>query len=324
MLTAAIRCSLPTAPLHGFNAPVAGSGKSKLVDLCSILVSGRQAAVIAHGKTEAEFEKRVGSLLLGGERVIAIDNVEEPLGGEFICQVLSQPVVSARILGKSKTPKLPTNVFITANGNNLILIGDISRRAIICTIDPKCERPELRKFNHDPLERMHQRRGEYLVAALTVLRAFHVAGRPRQASPLGSFEVWSKWVRDALLWLGKADPVDTMEAARETDPRRAAIVAVFSQWHTVLGTEKVSVKTVIDRATGSYRDEWAYPKFRYPDFREALLVVAGAGGAVNSDRLGKWLRSNKDKVVNGVCIVRAGTTDGSATWQILPIKHRSD
>jgi putative DNA primase/helicase len=58
---------------------------------------------------------------------------------------------------------------------------------------------------------------------------------------MGSFEAWSGWVRDALLWLGKADPVDTMDAAREADPRRTAIVAVFSQWHTVIGTDKVSV-----------------------------------------------------------------------------------
>jgi hypothetical protein len=83
-------------------------------------------------------------------------------------------------------------------------------------------------------------------------------------------------------------------------------------------------KTLIERATETFRDDWAVPKFRYPDFRESLLVVAGVSGAVNSDRLGRWLRANKDKVVNGVRVVRIGTTDGSATWQMVPMIHRSE
>src|SRR5690606_12107681 len=33
ILTTLIRRSLPTAPLHGFNAPTAGTGKSMLVDI---------------------------------------------------------------------------------------------------------------------------------------------------------------------------------------------------------------------------------------------------------------------------------------------------
>lgn len=76
MLTACIRRSLPTAPLHAFTAPVMGSGKSKLVDVATLMASGREAAVIAQGKTERETEKRLGVLLLAGDAVIAIDNCE--------------------------------------------------------------------------------------------------------------------------------------------------------------------------------------------------------------------------------------------------------
>ena len=61
ILTAVIRRSLPTAPLHAFDAPVAGSGKSKLVDIITMVASGREAAVIAQGKTEEELEKRLAS-----------------------------------------------------------------------------------------------------------------------------------------------------------------------------------------------------------------------------------------------------------------------
>ena len=61
-----------------------------------------------------------------GEPGIAIDNCEHPLGGEFLCQVLTQSMVKARILGKSETPDLPSSAFITATANNLTLIGDVT------------------------------------------------------------------------------------------------------------------------------------------------------------------------------------------------------
>ena len=76
ILTTVVRRSIPTAPLHAFNAPVAGSGKSLLVDIASMIASGRPAAVIAHGKTEEEMEKRLGAAFIAGDALISIDNHE--------------------------------------------------------------------------------------------------------------------------------------------------------------------------------------------------------------------------------------------------------
>uniref|UniRef100_UPI004047461A PriCT-2 domain-containing protein n=1 Tax=Yoonia sp. TaxID=2212373 RepID=UPI004047461A len=71
ILTALIRRSLPTAPLHGFNAPAAGTGKSMLVDLASLIATARPAPVIAQGKSEEEMEKRLGAALIAGDVLIA-------------------------------------------------------------------------------------------------------------------------------------------------------------------------------------------------------------------------------------------------------------
>jgi hypothetical protein len=59
ILTSLIRRSLPTARLHAFNAPTAGSGKSLLVDIASSISTARPAPVIAQGKSEEEMEKRL-------------------------------------------------------------------------------------------------------------------------------------------------------------------------------------------------------------------------------------------------------------------------
>jgi hypothetical protein len=39
------RRSLPTAPLHAFTSPAAGTGKSLLVDIFAMLATGRLSAV---------------------------------------------------------------------------------------------------------------------------------------------------------------------------------------------------------------------------------------------------------------------------------------
>ena len=144
ILTALIRRSLPTAPLHGFNAPTAGTGKSMLVDIASVIATARPAPVIAQGKSEEEMEKRLGAALIAGDVLIAIDNCEEPLGGELLCQVMTQTSLKVRILGRSLNAEVPSNAATFATGNNLTLEGDMTRRAVRATLDAGVERPELR------------------------------------------------------------------------------------------------------------------------------------------------------------------------------------
>ena len=322
VLTACMRRSLGAAPLHAFTAPIAGSGKSLLVDVISVIATGREAPVIAQGGTEQEFEKRLGAALLAGDQTIAIDNCEAPVGGQFLCSVLTQRVVRARILGRSEMPELPAGVFVTATGNNLVLLADMTRRSVLCRLDPKAERPELRQFSFHPIEVVKANRGRYLAAALTVLRAYHVAGRPPQCGSVGSFEEWSDWARAALLWLDQVDPVVTMEAARRRDPKRDALLAVLVQWQQVIGIRTVSVSHVIEYAMRTCKSasegvtEPLQCEFVCPEFREALLAVAGDDGVINGRRLGKWLAANASRIVRGMRIVQQGERGGVAHWQL--------
>jgi putative DNA primase/helicase len=318
ILTTIIRRSLKTAPLHGFTAPVAASGKSKLVDICSEIATGHPAAVISQGKDEAEQEKRLGASLLAGDSLISIDNCEAPLGGEVLCQMLTQQLVKTRVLGQSLNVVAPTTIAMFATGNNLTVNGDMTRRALLCSLDPKCERPELREFKTDPHALIASHRGKYTVAALTVLRAYHVAGRPKPATPLGSFEEWSAWVRSALIWLGEADPVTTMEKVRASDPQLEQMTTVIQQWTSVLGQKVVTVKEVIETAT---RQGPASGLFVNSDFREALLVIAGDKGVVNSLRLASWLSRRKGRIVDGFRLIGEMGHEKTMTWQLLPVKQ---
>jgi len=324
ILTACVRPSLPAAPLHGFSSPVPGSGKSKLVDIACVIATGRGAGVVAQGRTEEELEKRLGALLLGGESVIAIDNCENPLGGEFLCTLLTQEHVRTRVLGKSEAPELPSNAFVTATGNNLTLEGDLTRRALLCQLDAKVERPELRPFNCDPVAEAKAKRPALVVAALTILRAYLVAGKPsHDLRPLGSFEAWSSLVRGALSWLGAGDPFDTMESVRARDPQTEALRAVLTAWRAVAGEQAMTTSQAIDRTEAS-RNFGGVQPVDSSDGRArvdatlygALLAVAGQGSEINPKRLGRWLARNKDRILDGLRIVRAEERQGFALWRV--------
>ena len=101
VITAVARRGLPFAPAHGFDAPVAGSGKSKIVDIITIVATGRRAAVMAQGD-EAEFPKAFGAGLIRGDPMIAIDNCSHPVEGDLLNMSLTQEMVDVRILGQSK------------------------------------------------------------------------------------------------------------------------------------------------------------------------------------------------------------------------------
>ena len=304
ILTAIVCRSLPACPLHGFTAPTAGSGKSMLVDLVCIIATGQPAAVIAQGKTEEELEKRLDSALLAGDLIVCIDNCEQPLGGEKLCSVITGTAVKIRPLGRSELVPVPSDVFVTATGNNLVVVGDMTRRTVLCALDPKTERPELRHFDVLPTIVAANERPRFVQAAVTIMHAFWCADRPRQASPFGSFEDWSRWVREPLIWLGEADPVETADRVREDDPKLCQLTTLIEQWEAAVGNAPVTAKAAIE-ISGNL-----------PDFREALLAVAYGTPDPSSKRLGDWLAKNKNRVVADRRFVQDGITGGVKRWRL--------
>ena len=246
ILTILDRRSMTAAPLHAFTSPTAGTGKSLLVDVAAMLAINQPMPVISQGRTEEELEKRLGAALLAGDTAIALDNCEHPLQSSFLCQALTQQKLNIRMLGVSKNVETLVNAAIYATGNNLTIVGDLTRRTLICALDAHCERPELRTFDTNILETARVQRSRLVVAALTVLRAWHVAGARVDAAPFGSFEAWSHRVREPLIWLDRADPCDTVAKVREDDPNRTGLLAVLAQWREAIGMNMVrTVREII-------------------------------------------------------------------------------
>ena len=319
VITAVNRRALPTAPLHAFTSPGPGSGKSYLVDWISTIATGFAAAVITQSRSDEETDKRIAAALIAGDALISLDNCEHALGGGALCVAISQPTSKNRMLGLSLNIETPNNAAFFATANNLLLGADMPRRSLVGTMDPQQERPELRQFEDDPVKIARRERGRYIAATLTILRAFHNAGRPEIAPPIGSFAEWSLLVRNALLWLGEADPCETMEKAREADEQLKQLVAVMDAWEAVptLSDRRKSVNELIAVASEEDLNPAGGILYRHAGFREALLAVAGGdGGNINARRLGKWLAKNERRVCRGRRIVRDGGRAGFVFWKL--------
>jgi hypothetical protein len=311
ILTGLDRHNMPTAPATGLTAPTAGTGKSKLVDICSVIIAGRIAPAIGQGKDENELESRLGARLLGGAPITSIDNCEHEVRSVFLCQMLTQQNVPIRIFGKkqdTQTSPCATNVFM--NGNNLVVGGDLPRRVLMCSLDARCEHPERRVFKQDALEVAKARRVELVVAGLTILRAWHLAGEKDTKPCIGSFEEWSHRIRELLIWLGRPDPSETILEVKAADPRMLALEAVMSQWQEHLGTDQAySIKEIIDRACV------------ITEFFQALMAVAKTnnGAAVSNDRLGSWLNRIKGKIAGEMRLEFAGISRGYRKWKLTKL-----
>ena len=309
LLTALDRRGMATAPLFGVSAPTPGTGKSLLVDLISVLASGFRAAVIDQGQDE-EFEKHLDGKLLAGAPLIAIDNIERPLRGSSLCQTLTSERRSIRIFGTQRTVEVPMCSTLFANGNNLEISGDLVRRSLIIKMDAQCEAPELRRFDFDVLAYATAHRIELVIAALTVLKAWHCADEDIGLDPLGSFEDWSQRIRAPLVWLGRPDPTASQKEAREGDIEGMLRRAVISEWRDRLGTETYfTTKELIGRAQ------------LVEDFHSALMAVAPdrSGRMVSSERLGRWLHKNQGKIVGGVALRKVSTAQNLPRWQLLTL-----
>lgn len=299
ILSGLVRASLGAIPLHAFDAPTAGTGKTLLAETAAIIVTGNEPASFSQGKEEGEDEKRIGAALRAGDACFLIDNCERAVGGDTLCSVISQRQVSIRILGRSEKVELPCDVLVMATGNGLQIHGDMARRTVKCLLDSKVERPERRAFGFDPRDLARERRAELVVAALTVMRARVLAEGASAPSPVGSFGRWNQLVRAALLWAEAGDPARTMERLVEENEGGSELGAILVRWMDAFGDNEL-------HAADLKNDEELM----------GLLVEATRRPAWSTKSVGWVLRKHRRKIVSGLTLNQVGEDRHGAIWRV--------
>ena len=316
ILTTLVRKRLRSAPLGAIGAPKMASGKTLLADLIAMIGTGRPASVMSQGRDEEEIRKRIFSLLLEGESVACIDNIERPLGGDTLCSVLTSEYLKDRILGKSETAIVPTHTTWLATGNNLTIQGDLTTRVIPCTLDPGCEHPEAREFSVNLHKLVPEIRGQLIAAGLTIQRAYIEAGSPSQGLPrFGRFEEWDDIVRSPLVWAGTEDPCEGRTRIEADDPVRLSLMSLMSHWHAELREQWITVAEVLRGTVGREPEREETPLY------VCLRDISASGARPDPGKIAKWLSKYANRIEGGMVIERGELYQGTRKWRVRRVER---
>lgn len=325
-------------PLFAIRATAPGTGKSFLADIVSIIATGRSAPRWAPSTNDEEDRKRLLSVALAGDQIILIDNVAEPLGSPALDMALTGGMIRDRILGASKIVEAPWRAVVLATGNNLQVKGDMARRVIPVDLDAESEHPEERSdFTiQDILGWTRKNRGRLVSAALTVLRAYIVAGKPKQKiTAFGSFEEWSDLVRSCLIWTGEIDPCAGRHRIREaSDPARDGLRSLLISWSAFVGYGALTLSEVLESIekaikAGQYHNATDGEQERGKHADELFQALGFFdrrfdGKHLNSKMVGSALRKNAKRVVDGLRLVESGKVQGVVLWKVEVVGVKPD
>jgi hypothetical protein len=289
-------------PNHMITAPSPGSGKGLLCEV-TVGVGDSTPRMIAEARDDDEWRKRITAALLGGHGTLVIDNVRNTLDSGALAMALTVRIWTDRILGRSETISLPVRNTWVTTANNPTTSTEIARRSVRIRLDTKMDRPWLRDgFKHENLrEWAHEHRGELVWAALTLVRAWIAAGRPKfKGRRLGSYEAWSEVIGGILQTAEIPGFLDNLldfyhEADREGDKWRQ-LVELWWGKHGSAAVTSADLYPLAQRIDG----------FDFGDGSPRSMKI----------RFGLELAAQRDRVIGEYRIAEAGTKQRATVWRL--------
>ena len=283
-------------PLHGIDAPTAGTGKGLLADLVARVATGEPISVMSEAKDEEELRKRITAVLLEGRPFALFDNITRRIAGGPLAALLTAETWSDRVLGVSKMVRLPVRSTWIATGNNLSFSRQLARRTVWIRLDAKIERPWARSdFKHHPIRAwVHQHRADLVWALLVLVQHWISCGRPPfRTRTLGSYESWAEVIGGILNTAG----IDGFLANTDTfharaDAETTAWSAFTEAWWQAYPDRAVTVADLFSLAA---------------DFSPELL--GDGSDRSQRSRLGRGLAQRVDWIIGGRRLVEARAQD---------------
>jgi hypothetical protein len=288
-------------PFFLFDGNVPGIGKGLLTNLLITIAQGLYASRYSWPTGEDERRKLITTVAMSGSLYLYLDNLKGLFGGATIEAELTADVWKDRLLGLNKEVNLPIAFITMGTANNCRLTTDLTRRTVATILQSDLEDPSTRTVFKHPhlLEYTKQRRAELVMAALSIPYHYIKAGSPDQRLPgFGSYEAWSDLVRSSLVWARYADCDTRSELAANNDDEKEILRQLLDGWEE-LGKESTVAEAIEASETA-------------PTLK-ALLKSLPMNRA--SDALGKLLRDNQNRTIDGRRIVK-GKKAKITRWKV--------
>jgi hypothetical protein len=294
-------------PMHSVEAPAAGSGKNLLVGSLLNPSVGENIEPVAETSSDEEWRKRLTSQFRSARPVALLDNVNRPLTSGVLACAIAATSWGDRLLGQNEMVFLPVRNAWIMTANNPTMSTEIARRCVRIRIDPRIDRPWLRDgFRIADLPAwVREHRGELVWAALTLIQAWIVAGKPApRVKPLGTFEQWTQVIGGVLENAGIHGFLDNaIEFYELADAEGAAWRAFIDAWWDKYADSNVGAADLFPLVEGGdYFDLDGTEKAQKTKF-------------------GRMLVKKRDQVVGNFLIKPAGTTAGAKRWRLQEVDH---
>lgn len=267
-------------PLGAISAADRGSGKTLLADIIGSLYG---ATVRPWVSDDDELRKAITSTLLSSNAVVVFDNVGEydAVDAPSLAKLLTNPVWDDRILGRSEEARLVNDRLWLVTGNNIRFGGDIAQRTVLVHLDPNCPRPDLRSGFLIPdlgewLENPASR-ANLLHHLLVMVRAWIVAGAPREDQPMRSFRRWASAVGGFLAFHGLEGFLSNRDEIESQDDEASMWAAFLTTWHSKFGSTPQVASDVLASAQ-------TVPGFGFGDDPWRGTFITRANGTLPSPR----------------------------------------
>jgi len=300
-------------PLAVIDKPQKGTGASLLCELVALVFTGMPAGMIGGFRNDEEWRKNITTMLQKGHQIVIVDNIDGTLSAPSLATLLTSRLWRDRLLGHNEEVFLPNASCWFANGNNIRLRGDLTRRAHWIHIDAQEAQPWLRppkRFRHPNLIAWAtENQGNVLAAMLTITRGWLLAGRPipENAPVLGSFESWCHTLAGVLEFIKIRGFLGNLQAMyAKTDPEAQQWEFFFTAWWQTIGDKAVPAAEV----AVLLRDN-EFLRYTLPD-------KLGDPGDTNFTRkLGTALSRWQDvRLTNGLVITMTGTKQRAGLWRV--------
>ncbi len=205
-LTTIERSLLPDRPVFFVTAGRRGAGKTTLINMLIMAVTGVRPAASAWSGNEEERRKALLSYLMYGVPYIVWDNI--PRGAQITCPHIERSCTAEsyadRKLGASQMVATAASAIHFFTGNNIGPRGELASRSLHVRLEVDRPDPENRSFRHpDPIAWTNGHRGKILRALYTILLGNPMLDKPHDAPMRTRFKAWYRLIGSAVEYAAK-------------------------------------------------------------------------------------------------------------------------
>lgn len=208
-------------PIYIFEKPVAGTGGSLAAEVIMASVLGKAPAGKPQKTNEDELRKEFTAFLMTGAAFYYMDNIRHKIEGGVWASKITLPEWEDRILGSTRNASFPNLNSTVGTGNKVRMSDEMARRAVFIRLamkgDPKKRDPK--SFKHPKLMQWTlENRAKLVKAALTIIKAWVVAGKPapKNVPHFASFESYTHVIGGILENAGVKGFLTNMRIAKES------------------------------------------------------------------------------------------------------------